>query len=194
MIQVTGAYAWGRDLNGSLRMDWRNNCEKLATSIGGFLDGMGLSVAAGLSWQTLAARIPGFQPLAPANILHLGGRLHPWEVNRFHEVGATVLKAGTIKQLGLDKALTPALDDLRSRTQRIHLHLDLDVLDPEEAPANEFAQPNGLSVEQVEAAIHLIGERFTISAGSVSAYDPDVDENGRTLEAGIRLIQAIVTS
>jgi arginase family enzyme len=47
----------------------------------------------------------------------------------------------------------PALADLRSRVFRIYLHFDLDVLDPEGAPANEFAPPDGLTVSEIQEAM-----------------------------------------
>jgi arginase len=100
----------------------------------------------------------------------------------------------TAEQIRAGEALLPALEALRTRLERLYLHIDLDVLDPTSTPANSYAArvPNGLTVEQVEIAIRLIGERFQICAAGIASFDPNYDLNGQTLQAGLRIIQRIV--
>jgi arginase len=90
------------------------------------------------------------------------------------------------------QALAPALASLAGRVQRIYLHLDLDVLDPQVAPANSFATPGGLAVEQVLEAIRLIRETFQVVGASLASYEPEGDKDQRALRAGLRLLDGLV--
>ncbi|HYZ04248.1 MAG TPA: arginase family protein [Rubrobacter sp.] len=79
---------------------------------------------------------------------------------------------------------------MAGKVRRVHVHLDLDVLDPEAVnPANEFAPQRGLRAEEVEACIWAIGERFEVSSATVASYDPSFDGEGRVLKAGVTLTE-----
>jgi arginase family enzyme len=72
------------------------------------------------------------------------------------------------------------------------LHIDLDVFDPEEAPSNEYATADGLSVEQVSEVIKFIQENFEINSTTIASYDPQLDSQGKTLNACFRLIKQVL--
>lgn len=165
------------------------------TTESGFLDGMGLATVAGLCWKKMAASIPNFRPVSGRNILHVGGRdFYRDEKALFEQSGGTIVGAEAIRRSSMPEALAPALEILRSRVSKIYLHFDLDVLDPEVAPANEFAAPDGLSVAQIQEAIQMIGERFTICAGGIASYDPLYDRKDEVLSAGIAIMKSILTT
>lgn len=165
------------------------------TTVSGFLDGMGLATLAGLCWKSLAASIPGFRPISGENIIHVGVRdLSAEEKDLFRQTGVTVVGAEALRRSDLQVALAPALDALRARVERVYLHFDLDVLDPAENPANEFAPPDGLSFGQVAEAVRMIGERFKICAGGIASYDPRYDKEDATLQAGIKLTEHILAA
>ena len=158
-----------------------------------FFDGMGMAMAAGHCWKKLMATIPGFSPLPDSNIIHAGGRdFDRAELELLKKSGVNLIQATEIQ--ADCEALLPALNALRTRVDRLYLHIDLDVLDPALTPANTYAGrvPGGLTVEQLEAAIQLIAKRFQISAAGIASFDPQCDFNGETLQAGVRVIRSIV--
>ena len=71
---------------------------------------------------------------------------------------------------------------------------ELDVLDPELTPANEFAAPDGLTVAQIQEAIQVIGERFTVCASGIASYDPRCDKKDEVLRAGVAIMQSVLAS
>jgi arginase len=146
----------------------------------GSLDGMGVATATGRCWTTLAATIPGFAPVAPERMLYVGSRhLDPDLAGWITDSGVAMIAADSVRRVGVEAAATPALDALRAWVRRVYLHVDLDVLDPVPAPANELAPPDGLTIEQVEEAIRLIGKRFAIAAAEIASYDPALDRHDR---------------
>jgi arginase len=185
----------GSDQLGIIWFDGHGDFNTPETTESGFLDGMGLATAAGLCWKKMAASIPNFKPISGKNILHVGGRdFYLEERELFEDSGGTIVGSEAIRRSSVRETLEPILEALGSRVSRIYLHFDLDVLDPEVAPANEFAAPDGLTVAQIEEAIRMIGERFTICAGGIASYDPRYDKQDEVLNAGVRIMKSILTS
>jgi len=166
------------------------------TTSSGFLDGMGLAVAAGLCWKRLALSISNFSPVAGASILHIGGRDFDSEERvLFEQAGATVIDAATIEQASVRDVLTPVMSKFRFDVEEAHLHIDLDVLNPKEAPANEYVtEEGGLSVKQMIESVELIKENLKITSATIAAFDPKYDSQGKTLQVGLKLIRKILSS
>jgi arginase len=162
------------------------------TTTGGSLDGMGLAIATGGCWKAMAQAIPGFRPIPEANTVLVGSRdIETEERRRLRRSGVTLIEAELLRNRGVRDPLGNALDALYGRVSRVYVHLDLDVLEPEGAPANEFAPPNGLWQEELEEGIQEIQDHFTLAAAGVASYDPDYDDEDRILRAGARLMEVL---
>jgi len=183
------------DQTGIIWCDGHGDFNTPETTESGFLDGMGLATAAGLCWKKMAASIPNFRAVPASNILHVGGRdLDGEEKTLFEESGGTIVGAETIRSSNIGEALELPLRSLMIRGPRIYLHFDLDVLDPIRALANEYAPPAGLTVSQIQEAIKIIGERLTICACGVAAYDPRYDREDEVLTAGMTIMKSVVAA
>ncbi|TIU76635.1 MAG: arginase family protein, partial [Mesorhizobium sp.] len=62
--------------------------------------------------------------------------------------------------------------------ERIHMHVDLDVHDPEKLQANRYATPGGPAPEQVRTAMCGLAGPLSIAGLTISAYDPAFDPKG----------------
>ena len=164
------------------------------TTASGFLDGMGLAIATGLCWKTLAASIPGFRPLPGPQILLVGGRdFDPGEREQLEQAGVRVIDAASVAQANMKQALQSAITDLQRSVDEIHLHIDLDSLNPMEAPANGFVtEDGGLSVSDLSEAITRIQEDLRITSLTVASFDPTYDPQGKTLRAALKLIRQAI--
>jgi len=173
---------------GVIWLDAHDDFATPATTQSGFLDGMGLGTLAGQSWQQLVARIPGFQPIAEARIVHIGGR----ELHHITQSTATVIPVAAIQANGVQQALTPALQALQTQVQRVYLHLDVDVLDPAIAEANGFAVPNGLTIDQVLEVLRAIQAHVRVVACGVASYDPSYDPQDTIVQAGFQWLRELL--
>jgi arginase len=163
------------------------------TTSSGSIDGMALAVATGHCLRTPFSSIPGFQPVPEHNVILVGARkFDPEEKRLLDSSGIALVSRSFIRSMNIVEALKPAIDDLQNRVSNVHVHLDLDVLDPARTPSNQFAPPDGLSVGAVEIALRLIEGRFHISSACIAAYDPECDSKQATVEAGIKLIQTLL--
>jgi arginase len=76
----------------------------------------------------------------------------------------------------------------------VYLHVDLDVLDPSEGRANEYAAPGGLAAAAVERIVAAVGERFAVHGAAVTAYDPGADPEGRIAATAAGLMTRIAVA
>lgn len=185
----------GADRLGVIWLDAHGDFNTPETTTSGFLDGMGLATIAGLCWKKMAASVPGFRSISGDHIIHVGGRdISDTELRSMRDAGVHLCDAATINQTGARATLAAAIHALRDQTDRVYLHLDLDVLEPTHARANEFTPPGGLPVDAVPDVIELVTNAFAISAIGVASYDPAQDANDQIAHAGRRLIEAALPS
>lgn len=83
---------------------------------------------------------------------------------------------------------------LKSKVKEIYLHLDIDAVDPEEAPGVDFKAKNDLSSTGVNKAIKIIGENFHIKASALTAFNPDYDIDDKTLKIAIDILKYFVNN
>lgn len=189
---IAGAGAEGL---GVVWFDAHADFETPETTTTGFTDGMGLAITVGHCWSAMAASVPGFRPVPEGNVVLVGTReTSSAEQARLKDSDVTVVETNLIKREGLSEALGAAVDQLQARVERVYVHLDLDVLDPDTVgSANEFAVPGGLNREEFEEAIHTIRRRFDVTAAGIASYDPAFDNGGAVLRAGLAGAKALTT-
>jgi arginase len=161
------------------------------TTPSGFFDGMPLAVATGHAYQELWHDIAARPPVDDNQVLLAGVRdLDPGEEETLRAAAIPAISSQALQEGGA-AVLLPHLQALRRHAGGVYLHFDIDVLDPSLAPAVDFRTPGGLSLDTAVAAIRLIGEQFEIRAATLTAYNPDHEEQERTLQSGLAVIDAL---
>ncbi len=82
------------------------------------------------------------------------------------------MRVEEIRKSGMTAAMSPFLDRLEQQVEKIYIHVDLDVLDPVEAPANQLNVPDGLWVDEVREAIMIAGRKIRIAGAGLGSYGP----------------------
>jgi arginase len=177
----------GGDL-GVVWLDAHPDFNTAEATTSGFADGMGLAVLTGTGWNALRATIPGYRIVPERNVILVGARdINPAEEARLQASGITrldVAEAGS--------RLTPVATELAARVEAVYFHLDLDVLDPSEGRANDYAAAGGLRASDVSSAIDAIGRLLAVRAAAVTAYDPTLDPDGSLAGTAVELVARIV--
>ena len=155
------------------------------TTIGGFLDGMALATLTGRCWTQLASQIPGFSRISEDRVWLLGARdLDPLESDALSRSAIHRLSAQSVNSASATRvadAITPSAP--------LYLHLDADVLDPSEGRANVFAVPDGVRADELAAFCESLATRVRPAAITLSAYDPEVDADGKARKAVFRILE-----
>jgi arginase len=162
-------------------------------TLSGFFDGMPLAITTGQCYKEIWNKIAIIKPIFPTNVIHIGSRdLDPKEEELLNNTGVNLVRAEEINHWGIEDSLISKFEQLRANIDQCYLHIDIDVIDPDEAPGVDFRSPNGLSSEKVEKIIHLINQYFKIRAAAITAYNPANDNENKTLQVGLRLIHKIL--
>ena len=178
---------------GVIWLDAHGDFNTPETTTTGFLDGTVLAALTGRGWRTLTASIPGFRPVSDTHVVLVGARdIDAGEEQVLAASRVMRVEAARMGADGARAALDAALTELARRVSRVYLHIDLDVHEPGEAQANQYAVPGGVAAGTVRELVRVVAERFSIVAAALTAYDPTYDE--RMLEVGIRLMDEIANN
>jgi arginase len=163
---VAGLQRMGRDV-GAVWLDAHGDFNTPESSPSGYWDGMALAAVCGRSLPEVFKPIE-LRPLHFRNVVHLGGRaFDPPEIDDIRRLHLTVVPSDEVGTEATRTLIAQAADGANA-TRDFYLHLDLDGLDPREAPAVNRPVPNGPSVEdlffalrgQTPAAMTLAGMDF----------------------------------
>lgn len=141
------------------------------TTLTGFLDGMALSTLLGLCWRPLAAAIPDFRAIEPIRAMLIGARsIDPAE--------RTLLAQQPVINVQCSEAAGKAARLLEAGAARTHLHIDLDVIDPDELQVNRYAESGGPSPDKLCETVLGLARLLPVVGVTLTAYDPIVDPSG----------------
>jgi arginase len=176
---------------GMLWLDAHPDFNTPETTRSGSLGGMPVAVATGHALQVMRLDAKLDPPLADRHVVMGGVRLtDPLEQH--------LLDNSMIEQLSVDdlRNMTPAvwaqLDRLNRLTDKIYVHIDMDVLDPREVMAHGNKVPNGPSSEQLAKLFEAIFTRYPKASAIGFATIPSTDEGGLSIAAVNRMIAAAV--
>jgi arginase len=176
---------------GMLWLDAHPDFNTPETTRSGSLGGMPVAVATGRALQRLRLDAKLDPPLADQYIVMGGVRLtDPLEQQ--------LLDESRIEQLTVDdlRRITPAvfqqLDRLSRLTDKLYVHIDMDVLDPREVMGHGNKVPGGPSSEELAALFEAIFRRYPSASAIGFATIPATDEGGLSLAAVNRMIAGAV--
>jgi arginase len=143
----------------------------------------------GRCWTRLARAIPGFTAVVESNVTAIG-------VRHLDEDEAAAFHASAVRRVGIQSLRTDAPHPLSQRlvSEPAYLHLDLDVLDPEEGRMNEFAAPDGLRLDELKWCLAQVANSDSIQAASVTALDPATDVTGQAAGSAIGAVLGLVAA
>ena len=160
------------------------------TTGSGFFDGMALATAVGRCWRTLTSSVPGFRPVSEKDVVLIAARdFDPEERKLLERSAVTWIGTATIRKLGARDALWGVLERLEPK--QVYLHIDLDVLDSNEARANQFSSPGGLTLAELLQTVRVVAAARPVAAAAITAYDPSYDTSGKALQAGTAIMKEL---
>jgi arginase len=177
---------------GMLWLDAHPDFNTPETTRSGSLGGMPVAVATGRALHGLRLDAHLDPPLSDRHIVMGGVRLtDPLEQQ--------LLDSSLIEQLSvadlrtMSPAIAAQLDRLSRITDKIYVHIDMDVLDPREVMGHGNKVPDGPSSEQLAALFEMIFRRYPKASAIGFATIPAADEGGLSLAAVNRMIAGAIS-
>ena len=131
------------------------------TTPSGFIGGMPLAMVVGRGEQTIvdSARLT---PVPEDRVILVDGRdLDPGEDTAIERSGIGVLSVVEVSEATLPPG-------------PLYLHIDGDVVDPDDMPAMNYPAPGGPSLAEVAAAVERTAATGRVAAFSVSSWNPQL--------------------
>lgn len=117
--------------------------------------------------------------------------IDPLEHQNLAESRVNVLTARDWRRQGIEQTIACACEALAARCDHIHLSFDIDVLDAKYVPATGTPVDGGITPEEACEALAAIGSYSKIDSAEFVEYNPELDEDGRTGDLTLRLIEAL---
>jgi arginase len=176
---------------GMLWLDAHPDFNTPETTRSGSLGGMPVAVATGRALHVMRLDAHLDPPLDDPHVVMGGVRLtDPLEQQ--------LLDNSRIEQVSVEdlRAASPAvfaqLDRLSRISDKLYIHIDMDVLDPAEVSGHQNKVPNGPSSEQLARLFEEIFRRYPKASAIGFATIPATDEGGLSLAAVNRMIAAAI--
>ncbi len=176
---------------GVLWIDAHGDFNTPDTSPSGNLHGMPLAALCGHGAPELVdAGRPGAK-LRPEDVILFGVRdLDSCEQALIQHAGITTYTMRQIDERGLAPLATEALERL-GHVDRIHVSLDMDSIDPREAPGVGTQVPGGLSYREGHLLMELIAEHGAIGSVDVVEVNPILDTRNQTAKLALGLLSSL---
>jgi ornithine--oxo-acid transaminase len=176
---------------GLLWIDAHMDAHTPQTSPSGHAHGMPLASLMGVGGTRLAW-LSRRATLLPAHVCLIGVRSYePAERELLAQLGVRVYMMDEIRARGFDAVMVDALARVRTGTAGFGVSIDLDALDPRDAPAVCTPVPEGLRADELVRALRTAAEHPGFVGAEIAEYNPHLDRDGRTAALAESLIGAI---
>jgi arginase len=162
------------------------------SSPSGNIHGMPLAVSLGIGHPALTT-IADYSPkIKPENIVIIGARsLDEGERELIREKGIKVYTMHEIDRLGMTKVMEEAVSYLKDKTDGVHLSLDLDGLDPSDAPGVGTPVLGGISYRESHLAMEILEESKIITSAEFVEVNPILDDKNKTATVAVALMGSL---
>lgn len=159
------------------------------TTPSGNIHGMILAALAGQGHHSLT-HISGWSPkLNPENIVIVGARdLDAGEQELLRKYHVHVYTMSDLDRYGISEVMSRAIATAGRDGQPIHLSLDMDSLDPREAPGVGTPVRGGLSYREAHLAMEMINDSRRLVSMDVVEVNSILDRENATARLAVELI------
>jgi arginase len=138
-------------------------------------------------------RLAGLAGAAPAvrpeHFAYVGLRdLDPAEQARIRALGIAAFTMRDIDERGMRAVMQDAIAVASRSTGGFHVSLDLDLLDPVEAPGVGTPVRGGVTLREAHLAMELLHDAGTLVSMDVVEVNPILDRHNRTAELAVDLV------
>lgn len=163
-----------------------------ATSVSGRFHGMPLASLLGRGDSRFTQLLSSEPKLNPAQLCLIGVRSYEeGEAELLKQLQVRIYFMDEVKQRGLQAVFKEALELVNRGTAGYGLSLDVDSLDPREAPGVDVPEPDGLTVKDLSEALCLVAGDLRLKGVEIVEFNPHKDINQLTEKAIVELIRVL---
>jgi ornithine--oxo-acid transaminase len=177
---------------GLIWIDAHMDAHTPGTSPSSALHGMPLACLLGEGPPALAQTADA-APLSPRHVCLVGVRsFEAAEAQLLERLGVRIFFMDEVRARGIADVLAEAHAIVSSGTAGFGITIDVDVLDPLEAPGTGTPAPGGMRTDRLAEALAQMADDPRLIAAEIAEYNPELDKDGRTAKAVGHLATALL--
>jgi arginase len=189
---TVGGMTVGQDRCGLIYVDSHGDFNTFETTPSGKIHGMPLAALLGLGAPDLVNIGRPGPKLAPEDVVIIGTRdLDPLERIALKKSGITIFTMRTVDEIGMAAVTHQALEKL-SHVDRIHLSVDMDVVDPMIAPGVGTPVTGGLTYREAHLFMEILADSKKVCSVDVAEVNPILDAANRTGKTAVALLASLL--
>jgi arginase len=159
----------------------------------GNIHGMILAASAGIGDRRLTHLGEWSPKVSPHNIVIVGARdIDTAEKEALLTHAISVFTMSEIDQRGISEVMRQALSIVGQHNDGIHLSLDMDALDPKEAPGVGTPVRGGLTYREAHLAMEMIADSGGLLSMDVVEVNPILDRENATAQLAVELVLSVL--
>jgi arginase len=176
---------------GMIWIDAHTDMNTPATSPSGNVHGMPLACCIGLGPKELTD-IFGYSPkVAPENVALVGIRsVDDQERNNVRKSGVHAFTMRDIDERGMRWVIEESIKIAGAGTAGFHVSLDMDAVDPREAPGVGTPVRGGITYREAHLAMEILSDSGRMTSMEVVEVNPVIDEVNRTAVLAVELVMS----
>lgn len=176
---------------GVIWVDAHSDMNTPRTSPSGNVHGMPLACVIGQGPKPLT-HLFGYAPkVNPANVVLVGIRdVDMTERSIVKKSGVTVFTMRHIDEMGMSEVMSQALQIAGDGVDGIHISLDMDGVDPDEAPGVGTPVPGGITYREAHLAMEMVCDSRRLVSMEVVEVNPVLDVANRTANLAVELVMS----
>jgi arginase len=156
------------------------------TTPSGNVHGMPFAVALGIAEDPFPDTLRGTTDGTNSVLLAVRD-IDPGEKDNIRRAGVTAITMADIDRVGMARAMENAIA-VASKGDGIHLSLDMDAIDPDEAPGVGTPVRGGLTYREAQLAMEMLAATGKLRSIEVCEVNPILDRENRTATLAVELI------
>lgn len=146
------------------------------TSVSGNIHGMPLASLLGYGDPALTGIMQHEPKLKPENICLIGIRsFEEGEAALLARLGVRIFFMEELKQRGIDAVMKEAISIVKKNTTHFGITVDIDAIDPAEAPGTGVAEPDGIRAQDISHALKMLAHEDKLIGMEIAEFDPHRD-------------------
>lgn len=185
----------GENALGLIWIDAHMDSHTPTTTLSGNIHGMPLACLLGLGDPALIHITSPAVKLRPENLCLIGVRSYEQgEAELLKKLNVKVFFMDEVKQRGMNAVMKEALAIVTQRTAGFGISIDIDALEPSEAPGTGVPEPGGILPDELCQSLKWLSvyQKQFIGA-EIAEFDPSRDQEHKTEIVIGKLLKAIVS-
>ena len=162
------------------------------TSESGRIHGMPLACLLGYGFTSLTNILHTAPKIKPENLCLIGVRsFEPGEAEFLKRLNVRIYDMEEVRQRGFEVVMNEAMQVVSEKTIGYGLSIDLDGIDPKEAPGVDVPEPNGIHVHDLIAGVRQLANDPRLLLTEIVEFDPQRDIDRKTEKIFVDLLKTL---